>query len=122
MEDLRAEQIEAVEALDSYNNKMINTIPTIVDELRGNAKPDTKDFLMQILNGMNWEIQVINGCLTYFNEDEVLIDKEAINEKVIGFNKVVESKDDVALADALENVMLPILKQLKEVIAKKSNK
>lgn len=119
MEDLRAEQIEAVEALDSYNNKMINTIPTIVDELRGNAKPDTKEFLMQILNGMNWEIQVINGCLSYFNEEETLIDKEAINEKVLEFNKVVEGKDDVALADALENVMLPILKQLKEVIAKK---
>lgn len=121
MEDLRKEQIEAVEALESYNKKMVNTIPTIIAELRGDAKPDTKDFLNHILNGMNWEIQVINGCLSYFNEDEILIDKEKTNEKVLEFNKIVESKDDKALADALENIMLPFFTQLNDIIAKKKN-
>lgn len=122
MEDLRRQQIEAVEALESYNKKMVNTIPTIVEELRGNAKPDTKEFLNHILKGMNWEIEVINGCLTYFNEDEMLIDKEAANEKVLKFNEAVESTDDLKLADALENIMLPFFIQLKEIIEKKSNK
>lgn len=121
MEDLRKEQIEAVEALESYNKKMINTIPTIVEELRGNAKPDTKEFLNHILKGMNWEIEVINGCLSYFNEDEMLIDKEAANAKVLKFNEAVESTDDLKLADALETIMLPFFKELKEIIEKKSH-
>ena len=119
MEDLRKEQIEAVEALESYNKKMVNTIPTIVEELRGNAKPDTKEFLNHILKGMNWEIEVINGCLSFFNEDEMLIDKEAANAKVIKFNEAVESTDDLKLADALETIMLPFFTQLKEIIEKK---
>lgn len=119
MDNLRKEQIEAVESLESYNKKMVNAIPTIIEELRGGSKPDTKEFLDQILKGMEWELQVINGCLTYFNEDETLIDKEAVNDQVQEFNKVIESKDDRALADALENIMLPFFKELDTVIAKK---
>ncbi len=122
MEDLRKEQIEAVEALESYNKKMVNTIPTIIEELRGNAKPDTKEFLNHILKGMNWEIEVINGCLSFFNEDELLIDKEDANAKVLEFNKAVESTDDILLADAMENIMLPFFKELSDIIDKKLHK
>lgn len=119
MENLRKEQIEAVESLESYNKKIVNAIPAIIEELRGAAQPDTKEFLEQILKGMEWELQVINGCLTYFNEDETLIDKEAVNDKVQGFNKAIAGKDDKVLADALENIMLPFFKELDTVIAKK---
>lgn len=119
MDNIRKEQIEAVESLESYNNKILNAIPAIIEELRGVAKPDTKEFLDQILKGMEWEFHVLNGCLTYFNEDETLIDKEAVNDKVQEFNKVIESKDDRVLADALENIMLPFFKELDSVIEKK---
>lgn len=119
MENLKKEQMEAVESLGSYNKKILNAIPTITQELRGGAKPDTKEFLDHILKGMAWEFHVINGCLSYFNEGETLIDKEAVNDKVQEFNQVVESKDDRALADALENIMLPFFKELDTVIEKK---
>lgn len=119
MENIRKEQMEAVESLDNYNKKIVNAIPAIIEELRGEGKPDTKEFLDQILKGMEWELHVINGCLTYFNEDETLIDKDEVNGKVQEFNKVVESKDDRALADALETIMLPFFTELDTAIAKK---
>ncbi len=121
MEDLRKEQIEAVETLEEYNKKMVSTIPTIIEELKGQKKPDTQDFLNHIIEGMNWEIQVMNGTMTYFNENEMLVDKDVFDRKVLDFNAVVEKKDAAALADALETIILPMFQELDEIIAKKKS-
>ena len=45
MEDLRAQQIEALEVLGDYNERLMKSIHSVIKELDGDRKEDTDQFL-----------------------------------------------------------------------------
>ena len=63
MEDNRKEQIEALEVLLEFNERLIRNMNIIVKELSGKRLDDTDKFLKSIVNALNWEIQVVNGTI-----------------------------------------------------------
>lgn len=65
MEDNRAEQIEALEVLTEFNDRLVHNMEIIVKELKGERLDDTDQFLKGIVDAVNWEIQVVNGTLGY---------------------------------------------------------
>ena len=63
MEDNRQEQIEALEILIEFNEKLVHNLPILVKELSGERLDDTDQFLKSVLDAMNWEIAVMNGTM-----------------------------------------------------------
>lgn len=115
MEDRREEQIEALETLSDFNEKVIKNVGILLKELSGARLEDTEAFLESILKALNWEIQVLNGTLGVLNEGRQRIDKEIMNKKVIALSKAVQSKEDEELAAAFSN-LLPELENLKAAV------
>lgn len=111
--DNRAEQKEALETLVEFNVRLIKNMKIVVKELSGGRLDDTNAFLKDILNAINWEIQVMNGTMTLLNEDAKYIDKEDFNEKIIALGNAVNEKDDAKMAEAFEKV-IPLFEKLGE--------
>lgn len=105
MDELRAQQIEALEVFYNYNERFVKNIRTIIPELEGDRKEDTDKFLEGIIKGINWEIGVLNGTMTLINEKEERISKEEINNQITQLSKALESKDDAEIAAAFKEVL-----------------
>lgn len=82
MEDNRKEQIEALEVLLEFNERLVKNMNIIVKELSGKRLDDTDKFLKSIVDAINWEIQVVNGTLEVINDGEERLDKKAFNKAV----------------------------------------
>lgn len=111
--DNRAEQKEALETLAEFNIRLINNMKIVVKELSGKRLDDTNVFLQDILNAINWEVQVMNGTMALLNEDTQYIDKEDFNEKIIALGNAVNAKDDIKMAEAFEQI-IPLFEKLGE--------
>ncbi|WMC93859.1 molecular chaperone [Kineothrix sp. MB12-C1] len=116
MEQLRAEQKEALQVSKEYLVKLTIGMEELVLELRGNRKPDTDDFMKQCLDGLNWLIQIYNGTADFINEGKVRIEKEEANESILRFNEAVKSKDDNRIAESMEKDIIMFLHNLSNAI------
>ena len=105
MTDNRQEQIEALEVLKEFNERLLKNIPILVKELRGERLDDTDAFQKGVIDAMNWEIQVVNGTTEVLNENEERINKEWFNSKIVALAHAIEQKEDEAIAQALEDVI-----------------
>lgn len=117
MDDYRQQQVEALQVAHEYSAKVINGIKNVVTELRGGRLPDTDEYLKEIVNGLNWLIEVTNRTLDVINEHEVLIDKERVNDAVTGLGAALSEKDDEQIASSLETGVLDYLKALEAATA-----
>lgn len=119
MEDLRNEQLEALEVLAEFNERLVKNMAIIVKELSGKRLDDTDKFLKSIIDAMNWEIQVVNGTMEVLNEGKERIDKETFNAAVVSLGKAISEKDDAKMAEEFTKI-IPVFEQLgvsvKEVI------
>ena len=115
MEDRRTEQIEALQTLAEYNQKVLKNIPILVRELRGERLEDTDKFLTAIVNAINWEVEVLNGTMEVLNEKEERVSKESVNQKIVALSDALKEKDDKAQADAFEQ-LIPELEMIEESI------
>lgn len=119
MEDNRLEQIEALQALVEYSPKLLNGLKSIAEELQGHRQPDTDEFLLTVIKGMNWEIQVLNGSMSLLNEKEILIDKEKANQLFVEFSGAYQRKNDADIARIVENQLTPFFEQLEKAAKSK---
>jgi hypothetical protein len=107
----RDEQIEALEVLTEFNDKLLKNMHIITKELSGQRLDDTDKFLTSIIEAMNWEINVVNGTMDVLNDGKKRVDKEKFNSAIVSFGKAVADKDDREMAAEFENV-IPIFEQL----------
>lgn len=111
MEDNRKEQIEALEVLTEFNERLVKNMTIIVKELSGERLDDTNKFLKSIIDAINWEIQVVNGTLDVLNEGKEQLDKETFNGAVISLSDAINEKDDARMAEEFKKI-IPIFEQL----------
>ena len=109
MEDIRMQQIEALEVGVEYVKKLIPAIKEILPELRGEEKEDTVDYLNQIIDGINFVIEIVNATMSLINEKEEILNKDGIEEKVQMLNAGLQARDNGKTAQALEEGMLPFM-------------
>lgn len=115
------EEIEALEALKSYNEKVVKALNEILPELKGEKKEDTDEYFQHILKGINWEIQVINGTMNYLNRNNEIISKDDVNNGIAKLNDAINAKDSQKIADVVEKELLPFLSTLNANIEKSIN-
>lgn len=105
METSRLEQLEALETLIQFNERLLKNLPTIADELSEARQPDTDTYLKSILNAINWEITVMNATSALLAEGSTPIDKESFNQSILALSTALSSKTDSETAVALRNLI-----------------
>lgn len=123
MEDMRAQQIEALEVFKDYNERLVRSMGNIIPELEGDRKEDTDKFLDEIIKGINWEIGILNGTMELINEDEERLKKEEINSSILELSKALEGKKDDEIAASFKET-LPVFEnfgKVAEEVLKKVN-
>lgn len=124
MEDIRRQQLEALETGVEYVKKLVPAIKEILPELRGEEKEDTIDFLNQLIDGINFVIEIVNATMGMINEKEEILNKDGIEEKVQLLNDGLSAKDNLKTAQALEEGILPFLDifyQVSSIILEREN-
>ena len=104
MDDLLAQQIEALEVAIPYCEKISNAIGNVTEELNGHRQEDTDEYISSIFTGVNWIIEVYNGTRELINKDSVIIDKDTVNASIFNLNAAYNAKNDVMLSDAFGEV------------------
>ena len=121
MENKREEEIEALEVLVDFNERLIKNMTIIVKELSGKRLDDTDKFLRSIVDAINWEIQVMNGTMELLNEDKERINKESFNSVIVSLGGAIAEKNDKKMAEEFEKA-IHLFEQLgeaaKEVVSK----
>jgi hypothetical protein len=117
MDDYRQQQIEALQVAHEYSGKLIKGIENVSGELSGNRLLDTDAYLDEVVNGINWLIEIVNRTTDVINEKTVQIEKNEVNEAVKKLADALSKKDDALIADALKNGMLDFVKQVEKVTA-----
>ena len=59
MEDLRTQQIEALEVAVPYCAKISNALNNLMEELNGHRQPDTDEYMKSALNGLTGLLKCI---------------------------------------------------------------
>lgn len=116
MESSRKEQKEALQVLKEFQDKFIANTEILIDELRNSKKEDTDKLLKSVTDAVNWEVGVLNGTMSFINENEELLGKEDINHSVMSLSEALQTGDDGKIADALEINLLPMLDKVKEAV------
>lgn len=120
MEDNRKEQLEALEVLGEFNERLVKNMKIIAKELSGSRLDDTDKFLKSIIDAINWEIQVVNGTLDVLNEGKERLNKEDFNAAVISLSNAINDNNDTEMAEEFRKIT-PVFEQIgvsiKEVIA-----
>lgn len=120
MEDKREEKKEALEVLVEFNERLLKNMNIIVKELSGERLDDTDVFLDAITEGMNWEIEVLNGTLDLLNGGKERVNKIEFNAACVKLSEAIKAKEDGAIAVAITE-LIPLFEKLgnaaKEVIA-----
>lgn len=116
MEYKSSEQIEALETLKDYNIKIVKATKEVIEELRGDRKEDTDEYFNKIMEGINWEIQVLNRTMDIINESETNIEKDKINDIIVRLNKSIKLKDNNSKLQILEDELYPFLESLNQIL------
>lgn len=115
MENNRQEQVEALEVLEGFNERLLKNMGIIVKELSGRRLDDTDEFLKAIIDAINWEIQVVNGTISLLNDGENRLDKETFNKAIVELNDAILSKNDEGMAQKFE-AAIPEFEKLQNVV------
>lgn len=105
MEDLREQQIEALQMAVPYCTKMITALKNIIEEYSGEKKEDTDAYMKEVSEGLNWIFEVYNGTSSLINADGMVLDQAAVNESVQQLNKANEENDDAVRANAFRGIL-----------------
>ena len=105
-------QREILKELISYSDNLIPALNEIIAELRGEGKEDTDEFLNEIIDGINWEIEVYNQCASLLSEKSSYIDRKAMADAVKNLGVSLGSGDRMKIADCFEQDFVPFLNQL----------
>lgn len=109
MENVRKQQLEALEFGKDYIVKIVPAIKEILPELRGDEKEDTRDFLLQIVDGINFIVEIVNATLPLINEKEMVVNPDGIEKAIQGLSEAFKKGDNQLIAQELETGILPFL-------------
>jgi len=112
MTDREQLQRDVLVELISYNNNLIPALQDIIEELRGETREDTNDFLGEVINGINWEIEVYNQCASLINSKSSYIDKKSMIVAVKNLGISLNSGNTLQIAECFEQDFLPFLNKL----------
>lgn len=113
MDEIREQKIQVVQMMTEYLQKLIPSMEQVVSEIKGEQQEDTIDFLMQVIDGLNFMIESYNVVEDVINADGSIV-KDDIEKSVSRLSDGFYKKDYVKIADELDVAMIPILKSIND--------
>ena len=114
METVNQEKIDALKMAAEYMDKLIPSMEQVISEIKGQQQPDTIDFLLQVIEGLNFMIETYNATEDIVNGNEPLINRDVFEEVVGRLSDGFSKKDYKAIAGELEESIIPFLKVFRE--------
>lgn len=118
MNELRQQQIDALKMAADYMDKLIPSMEQVIGEIKGEQQDDTIDFLVQIIDGFNFVIEIYNATEQIMNGGEPIIDKSELEAVVGKLSDGFAKRDYVAIANYLDESIVPFLKAYRDAAAK----
>lgn len=114
MEDLRKEQLEALQVMLDYIPKLRKGMETVAKELSGERLADTYEYLKKVIEGLNWVIEVYNGTHSLFNSESHILEKDTINKASMEFSTAYKNNDALTEAKLLQGDLLSFVSEFEK--------
>ena len=115
MEELRKEQLEALQVMLDYIPKLRKGMTCVAKELSGERLYDTDAYLNKVIEGLNWVIKVYNGTLSLINEKPNTLDKDSINQASLDFSNAYKAKNDAGQAELLTGSLMAFINDFEKI-------
>ena len=109
--EMREEKIEAMKAVVDYNPRLLRGLSNVAQELKDDRKEDTDEYLKAVIDGVNWEIQILNRTMDLVNENDEQVNEAQSNEIFKSFSAAYQSKDDSKIAASIEQDLIPFFER-----------
>ncbi len=109
-------QKENLISADEYLPRLIETAQTVSAELAGEQEEDTHDLFNQVIDGVNYIIEIFNGTLSLTNKERIVFNTDEVEEMIQKLSNAIVAKDDKRVAAAMQNGMIPFLQKFQVVI------
>lgn len=118
METIKEQKLEALRTAEDYLGRLIPAMEQVVAEIREQMQEDTVDFLLQIIDGLNFMVETYNVTRDIINDPEPLINDEQLENAVSRLSEGFSKKDYPAIAEELSTGIIPFLKVFKEAASR----
>ncbi|MGN0318150.1 MAG: hypothetical protein ACI4E1_09505 [Lachnospira sp.] len=108
MDEIREQQLEVLQNVIPYSERVLAAIDDVIEQLQS-GKHDA-EFINQILEAINWIIEVYNGTKTLVNPEGNALDESLIKAGITSLERTRKFKDDAGIADSLYQIGLFIKK------------
>ena len=112
--NMRAEQIEAVITAADYCKRLVTAINNLIYEFENGRLEDTPQYAKDVLDGINWVIQVYNATKELFAETGVVVDEDRMNRDVVRLAAAYDNNDDAEKAAVLGGGILDFVNSVIE--------
>lgn len=109
MEPTREQIVEAIKGISQYDAKLIAACEDITEDLRTGKITLLSKVMQNIIQGINWTVEVLNRTMDTFNEEKERLNKEELNSALVSFSTAYETGDGVRVAEAMQNAIIPFL-------------
>ena len=114
MEPTREQIMEAIRGICEYDTKLIMACEDVTEDLKSGNVTLLSKVMQNIIQGINWTVEVLNRTMETFNEGTERLNKEELNIALVNFSTAYESGDGVRVADAIQNHIIPFLDKVCE--------
>lgn len=111
----REEKLEAIEGICKYDRKLAEAITALADEIEEGTTDTHSDVFGQVVQGVNWTVEVLQQVMDVLDEKEKKLDKELINDALTTFDGAYKKNDDVGVVAAMKYKLAPAVLQICEV-------
>ncbi|WP_069650363.1 hypothetical protein [Caloranaerobacter ferrireducens] len=109
---------EALETLYDYSFRLIDGINAAVEDFREQREDKGLEILPQIIEGLQWAIEVVFRTKYVLQEYEIEIEEEEIKDLLNELLDAVENQDYVLISDLLEYEIIELLKEWQKGLQK----
>ncbi len=109
-------QKENLISADEYLPRLIETAQTVSAELAGEQEEDTHDLFNQVIDGVNYIIEIFNGTLSLTNKERIVFNTDEVEAMIQRLSNAIIAKEDKRVAAAMQDGMIPFLQKFQVVI------
>ena len=109
MEPTREQVMEAIQGICQYDAKLIAACEEVIEDLKTEKLSLLSNVMQNIIQGINWTVEVLNITIDTFNEGKERLNKEELNSALVSFSTAYESGSGEKVAEAVQNAIIPFL-------------
>lgn len=115
-ESLEYLQREVYATAADYLPKLIRTANLVVSEFREAEQEDTRDLFDQVVNGINWVLDVYNHSPSSLYRGQESGEKEDLEKMVLRLSQAISRNNKSEMANSLSDDLIPFLQAFHEEI------